>query len=388
MRFRNRRRHSQRPISSKTKNNPTGKRKSGRNFDKKNMRLCMFQPIVCTIRNRKKALPESVLTEQKKKKIIAWLLGISCLVTAWILISYESQDRPDLQQLRQLDSLITDEFNQYNILPYQVETSRVMVDSLFERVQYDVNVPIDFSKTQLHASLNRVVHPYEIVTPARVKLPEENMNIYLMKQGTIVRSLYLRNDTSLTLQRIPASIMVYFDEAPSENAISEIIRLGEPVPMVLQTATPLETDAIQRRIRKRYNRLAYWLTDQNGETLQRNEDHRLFMDRVEQLHKIDPSAPILLFNGSRGDIPSSFKNRSRKLDIRYIDVSSAQMIDEEVRRFTFQQSIQRFMMQARKGDHPILMIAGSTTNIQWLHEDLSQLKKNGLYLTAPITDQF
>lgn len=347
----------------------------------------MFQPIIN--KNESNGTPlASALTDQKKKKIIAWLLGISCVFAAWILISYESLDQPDLQQLAQLDSLIVDEFNQYNILPYQVETKRVLVDSLFERVSYEVDVPIDFSKTQLHASLNRAIYPYDIFSPARVQLPSQNMKIYLMRSGTIIRSLRLQNDTSLTLQRIPASLMIYFEEAPSENTLSEIIRLGEPIPIILQTSAPLETDAVQRRVRKRYNRIAYWMTDQNEETLQRNDDHRIFMDRAEQLHKIDPAAPILLFNGARGDIPSSFKRRSKEMDLRYIDVSSAQMVDEDVRRFTFQQAIQRFMMQARKGDHPILMIAGSAANIRWLHEDLSQLKKNGLYLTPPSTVQF
>jgi hypothetical protein len=330
----------------------------------------------------------STFDENKKKKLIAWLLGISCVISAWILISYQSEEQPQLRHWAQLDTLITDEFRQYNILPYQVETKRVTVDTVFERVSYDVRVPLDFSKTQWHASLNHKVHEYDIATPAQLQLPEEQLTIHLMKHGTVIRSVNLSNDTSLTLQRIPASILIYYEDTPSQNAISEILRLGEPIPIVLQTEGALETDAIQRRVRKSYNRLAYWLVDQYGNTLNRRNDHRIFWDRVEQMHKIDPAAPILLFGGSTSELPESFRKRSKTQDIRYIDVSSSQMVDPDVRRFTFQQAIQRFMMRAQQGEHPLLLIAGSNSNIAWLHEDLSQLKKNGLYLTQPPTIRY
>jgi hypothetical protein len=342
----------------------------------------MFGPV--TFQNANHYRSVSSLDENTKKKLIAWLLGVSCLVSLWILVSFQNDEQPQLRQLAQLDTLVTDQFRQYNILPYQVETKRIMVDTLFERVAYNVRVPLDFSKTQWHASLNHVLHEYGVATPAQVQLPKDQMSIHVMKHGTVVRSIEMVNDTALTLQRIPASILIYFEEAPSENAISEILRLGEPIPIILQSEAALETDAVQQRVRTSYNRLGYWLVDQDGLTLNRRQDHRIFLDRVEQLHKIDPAAPILLFSGGK-PVSERFIDQSRSLDLRYIDVSSAQMIDADVRRFTFQQAVQRFMMRAQQQEHPLLLMAGSSDNIAWLHEELSELKKNGLYLTQPPT---
>ena len=63
----------------------------------------------------------------------------------------------------------------------------IEVDSTFSRTVYRVQVPPSFSKTMFHFELHQKLLPYQLNSPAKVILPEKDMNIYIVDRGTIRR---------------------------------------------------------------------------------------------------------------------------------------------------------------------------------------------------------
>lgn len=124
------------------------------------------------------------------------LLLISCFISGYILVSAPDRTAVTLTSFAQADSLITQELSNFNIQPAQIRTEAVFTDTTFARKIYYVDVPDYLSKTQIHAELNQVFYDYSIKTPAQIVFPEENMNIHLLYEGTVIRTISLKTNDS------------------------------------------------------------------------------------------------------------------------------------------------------------------------------------------------
>ncbi|MDR9415217.1 MAG: hypothetical protein RI564_02955 [Gracilimonas sp.] len=102
-----------------------------------------------------------------------------------------------LENYRQLDSLIQEQFLESRIMNTQIRTFTVKIDSNLIRKEFRIKVPSDFSKTLFHIHLDRKLTPYGLDTPARVQFPSRDMDIYLYFQDTVLRTLRITTDPEL-----------------------------------------------------------------------------------------------------------------------------------------------------------------------------------------------
>lgn len=134
------------------------------------------------------------MSELRKKRLIVLLLFLSCLLSATLLIATPEVENRRVRSLAQVDSLIRETFVPFNIGEQQIDSRYVTVDSTFRRRVFRVTLPPTISKTQLHARIQRTLHPYDISSPSRVMLPAGDMNIHLVWNQTVIRTLHLRTD--------------------------------------------------------------------------------------------------------------------------------------------------------------------------------------------------
>jgi len=133
-----------------------------------------------------------------RKKIVAVLLGVSCLISGFILAFTPAVTTKSLKSFSQLDSITEEHITFWGIKNTQVQTNSVQVDSILTRKNYRVKVPPSFSKTTFHFKLHQSLAAFEIESPAKVHLSDKNMTIYLLYKDTIIRTIDLITDTEIT----------------------------------------------------------------------------------------------------------------------------------------------------------------------------------------------
>lgn len=131
------------------------------------------------------------MKEPLQKKIIVLLLVISCFISGYTFFTVSDHSSKTLHSFAQADSLIEQELANFNILPDQIRTQTIVIDSTFSRKVFRVEVPTHLSKTEIHAELNEIFYPYAVKTPGRVIFPEKHIKIHFLYQDTIVRTLFL-----------------------------------------------------------------------------------------------------------------------------------------------------------------------------------------------------
>jgi len=133
----------------------------------------------------------------RQKKLIVILLAASCIAAIFLLIDSTTNSSKKLTSGAQLDSLITETLDDFNIPNSQYRKRTVKIDSAFSRAIYIIDLAPDISKTALHYHLHKKVLPYVVESPARILMPEKEMNIHLDYKGTITHTIVLRTDREL-----------------------------------------------------------------------------------------------------------------------------------------------------------------------------------------------
>jgi hypothetical protein len=131
----------------------------------------------------------------KQKKWIVTLLAASCLAALFHLFGNSENSFKNLASTAQADSLITEVLYDFDIADSQIRKRTVSTDSLFSRTIYTVKLPPDISKTELHYQLQKKIIPYKMDSPAKIIMPEKDMHIHLLYEGTVIRTVQLRTDT-------------------------------------------------------------------------------------------------------------------------------------------------------------------------------------------------
>lgn len=138
-----------------------------------------------------------MFSKENSKKIITGLLFISCIISGIILAATPERAVYRLESDQQLDSLINTHFNSSQILPKQIRTSVIRIDTSFVRKEYRVRVPTQFSKTLFHVGMHKDFQKYDVEVPAIIKFPSRDMHIYVYHKDTIIRTLRLTSDPEL-----------------------------------------------------------------------------------------------------------------------------------------------------------------------------------------------
>lgn len=324
--------------------------------------------------------------EKTKKLLIALLLFVSCVISAIMLIYAPEPTNRKLRSFAHADSLILQTFDEFNIPSSQVRITVIRVDSNLTRKRYRVELPPGFQKTMLHAELNRTFNGLPVETPASVILPERDMKIQLTYEGTVFRTVDLRTDPDLTLQRNYASLMVAFDSTPSQPLLNEVVTLGEPIPFVLRVSNAREMREVEKEMRRYYSRTCFWLTNNSEATPEETSNNDNPFPPLYHLREIQPQARILSFN----DLSAAGSSSSRSAvkiasdkNITFVDASNALILDSDLGETVFKQELSKFEQQAINGTHPVAIVMADERALDWLREKLNELKRRGLYLTEP-----
>ncbi|MDZ7690140.1 MAG: hypothetical protein U5K69_03115 [Balneolaceae bacterium] len=314
-----------------------------------------------------------------KKRVIALLLLVSCITSILILVYTFDADKRQLQSFGKADSLIVNTLQEFNIDREQMQVSEHRVDSNLVRKTYTIHVPPRFSKTLLHAELNRIFHPFSVKAPARILLPEQRMDIHLLYDGTVFRTLSLRTDEDLILERDIASILVAFDEAPSDELVKSVIRFGEPIPIALRVTGPGQARERMISIKPIYPHICYWF-EPAGE---QNTDLQTALPTVSFLQDAPRGASVLQFQDRLPGFADPLITVASQKNITFLDVSDAMILSADLGETVFKQELDKFANRARRQQHPVAIVMAGKQPLEWLREKLISFKKSGLYLAYP-----
>jgi hypothetical protein len=313
------------------------------------------------------------LKEQKKKQLIAILLFVSCFISGFILFSTSDKNTKQLASLAAADSLIQQQFSNFNISEEQIAVSTTRVDSGFSRKTYFVGLPYRFSKTQFHAELNDALYPYGIQTPAQVTFPQKNVNIQLSYRETVIRTISLQTDPELSLQQNDISLLLSFDEIPESQLISQLNALAEPIPLVLKIEQPMEVQALKKELNGQYSSVIFWFQNKNGNDLIKTNP-KAARARLDRLQDISPNSRILITQNDGAPLIEKF-NR-----ITFVDASNAQVLHEQLGKKVFLEELTSLQSNTQSF---LALITGTETTVKWLIEKLPDLKKAGARIIPP-----
>lgn len=319
------------------------------------------------------------MKEQRKKRIIVLLLFVSCTVSGYLLWAASDGTTQQLQSLSRADSLIERELQKFSIPSQHISTSVTRIDSAAIRKTYQVELPPGFSKTQLHAELNRRFYPLGVSTPTTVRLPEHNMNIHLLYRGTIFRTLKLRTNSELSLHRNRASIIVAFEGLPDSELLNKLTSMGEPIPIVLNITHPMQANELLKSFSGQYERILFWLQNDEGEDLIQSNPSTA-RRRLNQFENVLPNAELLLVD--RGS--SNQLNRSKQIvtqtALTFVDAREALRLHEELGKASFFEELNKLTSAQSPS---LAIISGNETTLNWLNQKLPELKKGGVELVPP-----
>ncbi len=132
-----------------------------------------------------------------KRTLAVVLLLFSCITSSLLLWKAEPPNRTTLTSSAQLDSLINLTINDFMIPQSNVRMRSVKVDSLFTRNIYSIRVPRDFSKTSFHYQLHQELLPFNASTAGRVEFPDYNLQIHVIFNNKVHRSVFIITDPLL-----------------------------------------------------------------------------------------------------------------------------------------------------------------------------------------------
>jgi len=322
------------------------------------------------------------LKERTKKRYIAVLLFISCTISLFLLVFTDHPIPENISSVAQADSLIANSIDKFNIPASQVEVSSIAVDSMLTRKTYRVSLPPGFSKTQLHYELHRELYPYRIATPAEVLFPHKDFRIHLVIRETVIRTIKLTTDSELNLRRNFASILIAFEEIPSEEIQNKLTALGEPVSIVFIVQDPVEANHFYSEMNKEFTNILFWLKDNSGKNIPEN-NFKYALPMLRDLQEAVPASAVLRFK----DLNNQPNNRQKKMlsqsNLQYIDASNAIILDSHSGRAAFMQKLNTLIQKSENRQQPIAIVMGNIKSLNWLHSGLSDLKKSGLRISPP-----
>src|SRR6056297_3948214 len=136
-----------------------------------------------------------------QKGWITCLLAVCCAVASVLHIQVEPGRNPVLHSPTQIDSLIAQTTYDFRLSSDQIRTQTVEYDSIFQRKVYTMQVAPGFSKTTFHHHLNTRLEPLNVSIYGSVKFPEKDLELNLLYNDTVHRTLHIRAESDLSIQQ-------------------------------------------------------------------------------------------------------------------------------------------------------------------------------------------
>ena len=299
------------------------------------------------------------------------MLACSCLTGVVLLASHTTGSNAHKASIAELDSLIQDELDIFNIRSDQVTQRTVEVDSLFSRKIVDVGIPLGLSRTFIHTELAKRISKAGWESRGRVEFPERDITMEVISENTLVRTIHLRRDTTSRRLISPASVLVYFDDSPGVDDINRLQSLGEPIGILLRGENP-------NRLKSRYESLegyphliGFWPAEETEVTTDVTGG---FISELRSVQR----RPVL-FSLSPADQSAG----GDATPVNWIIAEQAVMAGEEHGRQAFNRDMRAFSRRAVRGERPVLLMKGTSETLRWLEDAIYDFKKGGLVLTPP-----
>ena len=323
--------------------------------------------------------------KKHKEKIILVLLALSSLTAAVVLYNTSPTENNNLKSLAQVDSLIVDHFRSFNIQGERINKRTITAADSFSRVVYQVEVPRNFAESHWHYTLHKKILPLGLQDPARVDQSEQKTRIHLIKKRTVFRTIEFKADTTSYMQRHQALIFMRFEEIPSRNQITEIERLGEPIPIIVPSKYVLDLEESQRDLFDHHSRIVYAMSSSQDNRWADQPNSDAIIQKLKRLHKIDRTANIVLYDESFTSMSSGFRQRVFNTGTGIYVVNPSVVVADNKSEYHFETQLKQLLDIAKEGQIPAMVVEGSTRNIDWLHNLLPEYRKQGLFIRAPRT---
>lgn len=326
----------------------------------------------------------TVIRTQLKKKIILFLLIVASLASALLLINHQPRQDHKLTSLAQADSIILATLNEFNVYEDQVSIQTVKADTGFYRTVYNIKVPRNFAASHWHYTIHKKLDDYQIQTPGRVNLKEKKLNIHLLLHDTIFRTLRFEKDTTRYQRYFTAHLFLKFDRIPDPALIQEVVRLGEPIPIILPVSPILDMKTPISHIYNVYPRVAYQLGKQQNSTDDVNwKNVNELAQKLDQLKSIDRTAKVFIYKDQLTELGADGSHKISRTGVQIYNVDRTIKLDADDGRAQFSRQLRLAVESAREGDAPLLIVEANGVTLNWLHEFLPEYRKKGLLITNP-----
>jgi len=138
-------------------------------------------------------------SDYRKRQWILVMVIASLAATITLHFVIDPTPKKKLSSQSQLDSLILQAAYDFSLGP-NVRIQTIEVDSVFTRKNYRISVPPGFSKTSFHMHLHRKLYPFQAKIHGNVHFPERNLDLHILYNNTVHRSIFVRTDSDLLIQ--------------------------------------------------------------------------------------------------------------------------------------------------------------------------------------------
>lgn len=324
------------------------------------------------------------MSPKQKKIAIAIALSVSCLLMIGLLMNTKSHEEIALKDLAVIDSLLLEELESYSIKRNQIKTKTIRVGD-FSRIHYEVRIPRELSKMQIHADIHHRFYELGVQSPAKLMLPERNLTIYLSANETVVRTVQLISDTTFKPVNYPASLFVIADKNPDRELVERIRDLGEFIPLVFRTLEPDDAQKWFKQTGDLYKPVYIWLNEPDRDDVIKSTVW--LKDKLPKFKTISRGiiSWIDVASASKADAQIQlYRNNT----IRGINLESAVFLDAEEGIYAYEQALRKFKQLVQQDIHPILFIQLNEKSVGVLEERLIELKKMGVSFHPPIFRNF
>ncbi len=137
----------------------------------------------------------------KSKIILTALLAVACLLSGILLITTPTASKVIISDLEDFDERLHIAIEEAGLQVSEFRKSQLEIDSDFTRDIYRIEVPASYSKTSFHLALHHQLQPFNIESPAKFTFPEENMDIHILFNDTVFRTIRLITSKEADLPR-------------------------------------------------------------------------------------------------------------------------------------------------------------------------------------------
>jgi hypothetical protein len=120
------------------------------------------------------------------------VLGLCVMVTGLLVAFLPVAPQNSFSDWEEMDNYLMRQIHDFGYKSNRVQSRSVQVHESFSRKVITVDIPPGFPQTVFHKQLADSLRQYGVRTYAVVHLPDPNLEIHVIVDDTVVRSIFLR----------------------------------------------------------------------------------------------------------------------------------------------------------------------------------------------------